>query len=219
MTKFNSEHDEYLWSGAAESGAVTGSGDVDSPTGWFAGITLEPDVDFGDSREKRALAHYGTRWLILHESNQGFVTVLQFDSEVKRNRRLIELEQAYAMYLAGVSEDEIVQAITGYRLVLEWHAGHDGKNLSWSEEAQRSTGDDVTEYVTSEIENLRIYQETVTRSWQEIGGDFAFARLGAKGGFSLFAGGVVVEALNTAALAWGPVSVVLNEQGEMEVHS
>lgn len=221
MTKFQNEHDEYLWSGSVESGVVTGEGDVAGPVGWFAGITIESDLPEypATAEERAALAFYGTRFLILHESNEGFVTVLTFDDEVKRNRRLIELGHAHNLGLAGIEESEIMAAISGYRQALEWHAGLDGKGLAWTEEAQRQTADDVTDFLIADVDAARSYLVTVKRDWSRFGGDFAFTRLGVGQGFAYFAAGEAVDDLVEAAKPYGPVSVVVNEQGEMEVQS
>jgi hypothetical protein len=221
MTKFRSEHDEYLWSGSVESGVITGDGDVAGPVGWFAGITLVPMVEpqDDDEQERAALEHYGTPWLILHESNEGFVTVLTFDDEVKRNRRLIELGHAHDLGTLGIEERSIVDAITGYRKVLEWQGGHDGRNLSWSDEAQRQTSDDVTDFIIAEAEDVKVYMETLDREWQHVGGDLAYTRNGVGEGFGFFAGGEVPDRLVQAAFGLGPVRVVVNEQEEMEVQS
>jgi hypothetical protein len=213
--KFKNEHDDYVWRETLETGEK-GYGSSDGPLGWFGLASLQGWVN---NRSQDALEHYGTPWLIVHESNEGFVTVLTYDSEAKRDRRYLEMQQAHDLATAGIADSEAYEAITGYRRTLEWHAGHDGKSLSWSDEAQQITGDEVTAFITAEIENLRIYMETLGRGWQQIGGDFGFTRLRTGMGFGEFAGGIVPDALITATHGWPLPIVSINERGEMEVGS
>jgi len=218
MGKFNSPHDEYLWEGSVVSGVVTGDGESDGPLGWFAAVTLRP----GDSAEEAAAAaHYGTIFLILHEGNEGFVTVLPFDTEFARDRRIVELQQALALIDAGISDVEIVQAITGYRRALAWDAGHDDKGLSWTDEAQRRTADEVTDFMTENATDVHTYMQVVGVGWEQVGADFAFSRLESEasrqGGFEKNAYGETVDDLLAAARRYPKVAVNITTKNEMEV--
>jgi hypothetical protein len=216
MSKFKSPHDEFVWQKSVDGFYQDSGGDDSGPVGWFAAVDLQA---WQSNEEQDALTHYGTPWLILHVSNEGFVTVLPFDAVSKRDRRIVELQQAHDLGVADVSEQQIVQAISGYRRALEWHAGFDGAGHSWTEEAQTSTGDEVTDFVTQNIEDLRIYMQVVNRTWEAIGGDFAFSRVGSGMGFTEYAGGDVATDLRASAEAFGQVAVVLNEKQEMEVRA
>lgn len=215
IMKFQNEHDEYLWEGSVVSGVVTGEGTSDGPVGWFAGVTLQPDLPEAPE-EWAALKHYGTPYLILHESNEGFVTVLSFEKEVDRNERLQMLRNAESLGLADIRDTDAAEAITAYRKTIEWIAGHDGQNLSWSESAHRSTRDVVVEFITVKVDDLRTYMVTTSRGWADVGHDLAMAQQAGEG-FHTYAGGPVVDDLMAAAAAVPDVTVSVNEQGEMEV--
>jgi hypothetical protein len=215
---FQSNFDEYLYSGAFESGVIRGAGASDGPLGYFAAVTL---VDgFGDD-EAAAIAHYGSPFLILVEKDD-VVMVNVYPTREKRDRRVLEMEQAVRMHEAGVSDKDMAEAITGYRRALEWDAGHDGKGLSWTVEAQERTNDDVTEFVLRNIDDLRTYMQVTGQEWQAVGGDFAFSRLESDaarmGGFERLAEGETVDDLVADATRMGKVLVLINEEQEMEVH-
>lgn len=212
--KFNSPHDEYLYEGSVISGAVTGDGDVEAPTGWFAGITLEPDMDDPADEEYAAQQHYGTRWLILHESNEGFVTVLTFEDEVKRNRHLRDLEQAYALYQAEVRDEEIRLAIDNYLAAVKFTDGI-GAEVPFSAEAQVSARDEVTDFVTQNIEAIREFQRVTGHGWEQIGIDFWLTRNGHGAGFWDRGAGEVGKHLTEASKPWGEVNAWITH--DMEV--
>lgn len=219
--KFNNEHDEYLWSGAVESGAISGDGDVEAPTGWFAGIDLTPDVD--DDDEGKALAFYGTRWLILHESNQGFVTVLTFDTEVARNDHLRMLEQAYALWTLDVDE-EVARLVLDNYLQAAIYTGVDERGrrlderdgLTWTVAAQRRAQFDAFDFVTQNIDMIRAFLELTHRPWEQIGIDFYLTRNRMAKGFKDRRGGAPGEELHEAAVAWGPIEPMISESGELD---
>lgn len=211
--RFNSEHDEYLYGGAVESGVVTGDGNVEAPTGWFAPINIDPSES---PDEAAAFAHYGTAHLILHESNEGFVTVLTFPERADRDQRISELEQAFALWGAGIQSEDHVAAVFGYRLAAEFDANLDGLGHGWQGESQRQTTREVGEFIAANADDVRTYLETVEQEWQHAGRQFYRARNG-QTGFGQDAAGAVVNRLNEEAQMCGKQTVHLGASGEIEV--
>lgn len=227
MTKFNSIHDEYLYEGSVVSGVSQGDGDVAAPTGWFCPISLlaTEDTQPEDEEERAALAHYGTRHLILHESNEGFVTVLTFPDETSRNRRVLDLQQAYSLWEAGLHDAEIRLAIDNY-LAAAVHTGADGfgdplegQGLTWSGAAQVQARDEVIAFVTQSIDEVRAFQRATGHGWEQVGIDFLLTRNGLSAGFWSRGGGAAATTLTEDARNWGPIKVVVGGKGEMEFAS
>lgn len=84
--KFDCDFDERIHAITLESGE--GSGDVESPSGWFCPVDLDED-------EVDLVTHYGTRWLMALENSQGFFTVLALGSKGKQSWMLDNFERAY----------------------------------------------------------------------------------------------------------------------------
>lgn len=83
--KFDCEHDEVVSEFADLAG--DNDGDVDAPSGWWSTITLVPssempDPEYGDDDER--IEHYGSRYLIAREDQQGFFKVIAFDTTEER---------------------------------------------------------------------------------------------------------------------------------------
>lgn len=86
--KYDCAFDEAVSGIAADDGS--GEGHVEAPCAWFDGITLDPGTEAG------LIEHYGTRWLIARENNQGLFWVEDFATERFRDERLEELRKAWA---------------------------------------------------------------------------------------------------------------------------
>lgn len=209
--KFANEHDEYVYEGSVVSGVITGDGDVEAPTGWFAPVTLVDEPPFHrDGEEKAALAFYGTKYLILHESNEGFVTVLTFESERERNDRVAELERAYGLWSAGVDPDDAVAAIAAYRAAAIWSVSPEpGPGIT--EESQHKMRDDVLDYITQNADDIRSYLEVMGEEWGQAGHDFWLLRNGKADLADRGVAGPAVESVIEAAHAWGPISLHVND--------
>lgn len=210
--KFENEHDEYIWQGSVESGVVTGSGSVDAPSGWFAPINLMPDFS---AEEQDALEHYGAQFLILHESNEGFITVLPFEDEAIRNDRINELEQAYGLYLSEVEPEQAVAAIFGYRAAAVLEAAPDAEAPpAVDEEAQRVIRDEVIQFIIDNADDLRTYVDEIGVDWGRVGHEFYLARNGHPA-FSDHAGGPVIDELMESAGHYGPQHLQMGHAGEL----
>jgi hypothetical protein len=230
--KFNNRHDEYLYEGAVTSGVVSGHGDPDGPVGWFAPITLIDGHPFeADGDERSALDFYGTEWLIMHESNEGFVTVRTFDTEVKRNDTVNQLVRLDRMLRAGITDGEAREAIDGY-LQAARHAAilthADGstwllgdQELSWSPAAQSQIADEVTDFITQNVKQINEWREATGHAWLQVGIDFHFTRnllsqtFATRDNAGVVAGATVL--LVQAAEAWGRQVVVVDANGELGV--
>lgn len=214
--KFDNVHDEYLWDGAVVSGVVSGSGDVAAPTGWFAPITLVENDE--NEEEQAALKHYGTLFLIIHENNDGFVSVLKFDTREERDERITDLEQAYGMHLAGIDDETLLSIVSGYQSAAEEPDRLDGEGESWHVDAQRVVKREVTEFVLQNADELNEYLEAVGKEWPHVGAQFYRARNGELG-FASDAAGPLVDGLVESAQVWGPQRVHLAESGEIEIET
>ncbi len=115
--KFDCSADEKIHQDSLEWG--TGEGDVQSPSGWFDPIELEVECEGHESTAGYAMGqsvfcdgsctpewqlakHYGTRWLIARENEQGQFWVETYDTEQARDERLEGLRAAYAEWNPGV---------------------------------------------------------------------------------------------------------------------
>jgi len=70
-------------------------GDLQAPCAWFADMQLDPGTEGG------LVEHYGTRWLIARENDQGFFWVEDFATEQMRAERLESLRKAWAEWDEG----------------------------------------------------------------------------------------------------------------------
>ena len=218
--KFNSKHDGYVYQLVLDGFAEEESGSVESPTGWFA------KVDLTGEHDDTALATqiYGSPYVVLHQSNEGFVTVLGFENEAARDARYHELDQAYSLWDAGITEDEATEAIIGYRKAALWSStDHDDTPLdsggySLSREAQRQMRDEVIEFIVSNVEHIRPYLETIGEGWGQVGADFWLTRNRHGAGFwDRGVAGPAVEALVESAHAYGAQSLMVDESGEVVI--
>lgn len=88
--KFDCTADEFIQDLALDTG--DGEGDVASPVAWFLGIVLNPD----DPREREAIEHYGTRYLVAREFDSGAFSVERYETAAYQRERLDALRGAYA---------------------------------------------------------------------------------------------------------------------------
>jgi len=94
--KFACNADEYIQDLTLDMG--DGEGDIESPSAWFSAVTL----DENDEREASAAEHYGSRWLIAREFNDGRFFVEVYPTEGDRHERLDVLRAAYVEWDASV---------------------------------------------------------------------------------------------------------------------
>lgn len=205
--KFNSDHDEWVY-----SQSLDWDGASDAPTGSFAGVTIEDTAD-----EEDALRHYGTRFLIIFESNEGFVTVIPFDDADKRDARLKELENAVRLWANGIGPEQAVAAIFGYRAAAVWVASpNEEAPPAVDEQAQRTIRNEVIQYITENADDLKIYIEAIGVDWGRVGHEFYLARNGHPA-FTDHAGGPVVDALMESARAYGEQRLRMGDTEELVV--
>lgn len=79
MGKFDCSFDEGVLESVMESG--DGEGDVESPSAWFAEVTLT-------EAEESFITHYGTRHLLVRELSSGFVFVEPYATQEMLDERL-----------------------------------------------------------------------------------------------------------------------------------
>lgn len=212
--KFNTEHDEWVADLVGDGFFEESSGDVAAPTGAFASVTFDTT---GSDKAQAAASHYGTTFLILHQSNEGFVTILTFEDEESRDARYQELEQAFGLWSADLEPSAATGAIIGYRAIAAWVATTEEENPpAFTQEAQVSVRNDVIQYITENADDLKVYVEELDVTWNRVGHEFYLARNGHPA-FSDHAAGPVVDALMESARAYGPQHAVLNVTGELEV--
>lgn len=212
--KFDNEYDEYV-----HRMAGPWDGDVQAPSGAFALLELDAEVD-----GKEIISHYDSTLLTIREDSDGNVKVTAHSDLDARDETLKILWNAYVLWDAEVTEDQIVAAITGYRQCLLWSSVDengeplDSLGLSLSPEAQRTTRDEVIEFITSEIENLRPYMETTGADWGQVGHDFWLTRNRHGAGFwDRGAAGPAVDAIVKSCHAWGECTVEVGDSGDVEV--
>lgn len=223
--KFNSTHDKYLYDGAVVSGVTVGEGSTESPTGWFAEVTL---INVGQPgytpKEGGAIEHYGTAFLILHESNDGIVTVFPFDKVEARDQRLHELRRAHGLFAVGVADESAIEAINGYReAAIFLTVGEDGEPVeqqeyAYSADAQEIIRDDVIRFITGNATQIRGFLKQTRHEWVQIGIDLHLTRNNQTSGFWDRGAGQWGEHLTEAARAFGPLTTYVNEQGELDLH-
>lgn len=85
--KFDCHYDQYVHSASLEEGL--GEGDVQAPCAWFAEFTLDPAAEPGFAE------HYGGRWLVLRELEDGRFFVEVYETSEARDERLEALRTAY----------------------------------------------------------------------------------------------------------------------------
>lgn len=226
VTKFQNEHDEYLYEGSVVSGVMQGEGDVEAPTGWFCPVTLL-DADSTqpeDEEERAAVAFYGTRWVVLHEDSDGFVTVIKHETEKRRDRHVKDLQNAFALYEAGITREQALEVVAGYRAAALWSSvGPDNEPLdvspySLSAEATQQFSDEAIEFVTSNAEHVLAFVEVTGLGWGQIGHDFWLTRNGHGAGFwDRGVAGPAVDALVESSHAWGEQNLYVSDGEEIEV--
>lgn len=213
--KFKDDWDEHAFRLTLDDGP--GHGDVSAPFGWFSALTLQPDND-GPS----IIEHYGTPYLIVHESAAGFVTVLPFEKQTERDRRIKDLEQAHALHEAEVSDDQIKEAIENYLSAAMFTATDgfgdplEGQGVQWGPDAQVQARDEVIDFVTQNIEEIRAFMTATGHGWAQVGIDFSLTRNGHGAGFWDRGAGEPGVALTESSKAWGEILVVVNSKGQVD---
>lgn len=208
MGKFKDSWDEHAYSIALD---VEVGGDQGSPFGTFMAFDLQHDDD-----GPGIIEHYGSRHLIVHESSEGFVTVLPFATADLRDRRMLDLTQAFDLWDADVTDDQIKEAIDNYLQAAVFTMRVADPSLSWSAAAQLQARDEVVQFVTSDIQYIREFQKATGHGWAQVGIDFSLTRNGHGAGFWDRGAGDAGDVLTRSAKAWGEVEVVVNDQGELE---
>lgn len=95
--KFDCDYDATIHLLILESG-LSGEGDVTAPCAWFMEFTL----DIADRADRARAEHYGTRWLIAREANDGRFWVETYDTEYQHAERLEQLRAAWDEWDLGV---------------------------------------------------------------------------------------------------------------------
>jgi hypothetical protein len=101
LGKFNSDRDELLYVMTLEGWANESSGNVESPTGYFARISNGPrdiaEIRDAFPEETRPVSDSEiTGHFLLQENDLGFVSVSEYDSEAELIRVFRMLEETYA---------------------------------------------------------------------------------------------------------------------------
>lgn len=209
MSKFKDEWDGQAYTLSLDASEET-DGDQASPIGWFGALTLHADTDGAGIVE-----HYGTRYLIVHESTEGFVTVMPFADAELRDRRFKDLQQAYGLWDVGISDVEIKQAIDNYLEAAVFTSKIVDPSVPWSGAAQVQARDEVIEFVLSQTEEIRDWQDATGHGWAQVGIDFSLTRNGHGAGFwSREGAGEVGRKLTEQASAWGEITVEIDDNGE-----
>lgn len=86
--KYDCNFDDFVFRTFADEGHA-GEGDVQAPCAWFV------EFDLDDGAEPGFAEHYGSRFLILREFNDGRATVETYATEEMREERLTTLRTAY----------------------------------------------------------------------------------------------------------------------------
>jgi len=223
--KYDTEHDEHV-SEMIGDGMADTDGDVEAPVGWFAAVTLD---DTEDSPDLAALEHYGTPWLLARENSQGFFTVIPFPTIEARNQAYAQLEQDYLLWDAGITEQDIVAAIDGYRTCALWSTdvvdengnavrSFDQVNAGLTPSAQRQMRDDVVLFAVGNVDAIRSFLAVTGLDWGQVGHDFWLTRNRHGAGFwDRGAAGEAVESLVQSSRDFGGCDLYLNDDGEIEV--
>jgi hypothetical protein len=208
MSKFNNEHDEYVWQKSLDGIYDESGGDDASPTGWFAAITLDP------TDEQEHITHYGTPYLLLSESNAGFVTVLPFEKQSERDRRLLDLQQAYGQWFEGIDDQSMREAIDNYLTSAIFTGKYDAAQ-TWAPAAQVQARDDVTRFILENVEFIRSWMKNTGHNWVQVGIDFWLTRNRHGAGFwSRDKAGEDGDRLTAAAHEWRELVVFIDENKE-----
>lgn len=85
--KFDCYFDQHVNSSSLEEGL--GEGDVQAPSAWFAEFILDPAAEPGFAE------HYGGRYLVLRELNDGRFFVEVYETSEAQQERLEILRAAY----------------------------------------------------------------------------------------------------------------------------
>lgn len=95
--KFDCDFDEWVYNLILWFGDP-GEGDVQSPSAWFCEVDLDPDAEEHADKpqlDAAAIEHYGSRWLIARELDDGRWFVEVYDTVEARQARLDVLRAAY----------------------------------------------------------------------------------------------------------------------------
>ena len=109
---FDEKVHEYTLDGFCEM-----DGSVEAPCGWFGKVDLVSEDDLGamsimvdgapaNEEDDAAIAHYGTRFLLVRENEQGFVYVIPFQTEEGRDAAYQQLIVEYDTWSAMEEELE-----------------------------------------------------------------------------------------------------------------
>lgn len=210
--RFGNNFDEAVYMSLLED---TGEGDVHSPVGWFCPVDLEPG-------ETRSIKHYGARHLIVREDSDGFVAVVGYDVQEKRDLVLDALRVSDSLFNAGISGDEATEAIGGYIEAAYFTATDEAgdpidPSIPFSPDAQRTMRSDVIDFITSNAEDCHEFMEVTGHDWTQVGIDFNFTRNGLGAGFWDRGAGEVGKRLTEMSKPHGDQFVYLQDDGELGV--
>lgn len=172
MSQYKTEQDAQIHHAALST--TLGYGSASDPVGWFCP------------------AQFGDRWIIVHESNEGFVTVMDFDTKEKRDAHVQRLRILSRLSTAGVTDDQFIDCLHGYRTALAEAFEFDGTD-EWTVASQDGTRRAVVDFVTAHADDIRTYIDVLHQSWGEVGALWAHAVLGEGESFDLYAGGEAVD--------------------------
>lgn len=212
--KFNHIADEFVYENVEDN-----SGESEAPTGWFGRL----DMRDRDVIEAGFIEHYGTPFVIVQESNEGFVTVLPFETKEKRDERYADLERAYGLYSGGITPEQAREAIDGYHQAMMFTATDengdslDGLGLAFSPAAQKTMNHDVLDFLGQNAAEIHEFCAVTRHGFLQVGIDFSLTRNRHGAGFWDRGAGQVGAVLTEAAHPWGEQSVYVGDSGELEV--
>ncbi|UUG69660.1 hypothetical protein SEA_FRANSOYER_95 [Microbacterium phage Fransoyer] len=100
--KYDCDVDAYVFNAFGLEGDP-GEGHVSSPSAWFAGMVLD-DASFP---EREAATHYGARFLVLREFNDGRCVIEWYATAEMQEERLAVLRAAYEEWDPSPLSDSI----------------------------------------------------------------------------------------------------------------
>lgn len=223
--KFDNEHDEHVYTLTLDGFTDQGEGEASVGPGWFCSVDLDPEED------AEHIAWYETRHLIIHENNEGHVSVMVYlgdEAEEKRNRAYDQLVRLYLLAAAGIDSEEARLALSGYLECARWSSHDDGGDpfdaakydgISWSEDAQDAAQSDVYRFIAEHVVAARHFMDATVPQlgWGQVGHDLWLTRNGHGAGYwDRGYAGPAIDTLVEGAKALGEVHICLSDDNELE---